>query len=139
LVIGSLILASQTFILPRNPYQLTHLRNSLLVLAGAGFGTVVAAALIRHYLPHAPMFSRMLLSPPSGEELSAIAEREALDRLDHLVGARGTAFTPLVPSGKARLGEQIVDVLTEGEFVDRGQAIEVVDVRGHRVLVRAIS
>lgn len=139
LVIGSLILASQTFILPRNAYQLAHLRNSLLVLAGAGFGTVVAAALIRHYLPHAPMFSRMLLSPPSGEELSAIAEREALDRLDHLVGARGTAFTPLVPSGKARLGEQIVDVLTEGEFVDRGQAIEVVDVRGHRVLVRAIS
>ena len=139
LVIGSLIMASQTFVLPRNAYQLAHLRNSLLVLAGAGFGTVVAAAILRHYLPHAPMFSRMLLTPPSHEEMTAIAEREALARFDHLVGSRGTAFTPLVPSGKARLGEQIVDVLTEGEFVDRGQAIEVVEVRGHRVLVRAIS
>lgn len=139
LVIGSLILASQTFILPRNAYQLAHLRNSLFVLAGAGFGTVAAAALIRHYLPHTPMFNRMLLSPPSSEEISAIAEREALARFDHLIGIRGTAFTPLVPSGKARLGDQIVDVLTEGEFVDRGQAIEVVEVRGHRVLVRAIS
>ena len=139
LVLGSLILASQTFVLPRNAYQLAHLRNSLLVLAGAGVGTVAAAALIRHYLPHAPMFSRMLLTPPSDEELSAIAEREALARFDHLVGSRGTAFTPLVPSGKARFGDQIVDVLTEGEFVDRGQALEVVEVRGHRVLVRGIS
>ncbi len=139
LVIGSLILASQTFVLPRNPYQLAHLRNSLFVLAGAGLGTVVAAALLRHFLPHAPMFNRMLLAPPSHEELSALAEREAMARFDHLVGRRGTAFTPLVPSGKARIDEQLIDVLTEGEFVDRGQSIEVIAVRGHRVLVRALG
>ncbi|HVX60129.1 MAG TPA: NfeD family protein [Pirellulales bacterium] len=139
LVIGSLILASQTFVLPRNPYQLAHLRNSLFVLAGAGLGTVVAAALIRHFLPHAPMFNRMLLAPPSHEELSALAEREAMARFDHLVGRRGTAFTPLVPSGKARIDEELIDVLTEGEFVDRGQSIEVIAVRGHRVLVRALG
>jgi membrane-bound ClpP family serine protease len=139
LVIGSLILASQTFIIPRNAYQLAHLRNSMLVLAGAGLGTVVAAALIRHFLPHAPMFNRMLLAPPSHEELSVIAEREALARFDHLVGRHGVAFTPLVPSGKARINDELIDVLTEGEFVDRGQAVEVIETRGHRVVVRAIG
>lgn len=139
LVIGSLILASQTFILPRNAYQLAHLRNSLFVLAGAGLGTVVAAALIRHFLPHAPMFNRMLLAPPSYEEQSAISEREAMARFDHLIGQRGVAFTPLVPGGKARIDDELIDVLTEGEFVDRGQSLEVIAVRGHRVLVRALG
>ncbi len=139
MIIGSLVLASQTFVLPRNEYQLQQLRNSLLVITGAGIGTVAAAVLMRRYLPHAPMFNRMVLTPPTDEELSRITEREALAQLDHLLGARGTSFTPLVPSGKARFGDQLVDVLTDGEFVDRGCAVEVVEVRGHRVVVRELS
>ncbi|HUY36897.1 MAG TPA: NfeD family protein [Pirellulales bacterium] len=136
LVIVSLVLASQTFILPRNDYQLAQLRNSLLVLTGAGFGTLLAVALIRHYLPHAPMFNRMLLQPPSLEEQSVIAERESLTQLDHLLGTHGVTTTPLMPGGKAQFGEQWVDVLADGEFVDRGRRVEVIEVRGNRVLVR---
>ncbi|HJT30562.1 MAG TPA: NfeD family protein [Pirellulales bacterium] len=139
MIIGSLILASQTFVLPRNDYQLHQLRNSLLVLTGAGIGTVVAAMLMRRYLPHAPMFNHMVLTPPTDEELSRITEREALAQLDHLLGSRGTSFTPLVPGGKARFGDQLVDVLTDGEFIDRGCPVEVVEVRGHRVVVRGLS
>jgi membrane-bound ClpP family serine protease len=136
LVIVSLVLASQTFVLPRNEYQLAQLRNSLLMLTGAGFGTAVAVALIRRYLPHTPMFNRMLLQPPTHEEISAIAEREALAQLDHLLGGRGVTTTPLMPGGKAQFGEQLVDVLADGEFVDRGRTVEVIQVRGNRVLVR---
>lgn len=139
MIISSLILASQTFVLPRNDYQLQQLRNSLLMLAGAGLGTVVAAVLMRRYLPHAPVLNRMVLAPPTDEELSRITEREALAQLDHLLGVRGTSFTPLVPGGKARFGDQLVDVLTDGEFVDRGCPVEVVEVRGHRVVVRGLG
>lgn len=139
LIIASLVLASQTFVLPRNEYQLMHLRNSLLALAGAGVATVGAIALLRRYLPHTPMFNRVLLAPPSGEELSVISQREAMAQLEHLLGRRGESFTPLVPGGKAVFDEQLVDVLTEGEFIDRGQPVEVVEVRGHRVVVRGIA
>jgi membrane-bound ClpP family serine protease len=139
LVISSLILASQTFVLPRNDYQLHQLRNSLLTLTGAGIGIVVAVAAIRRYLPHTPVLNNMVLAPPSTEEVSRISEREALARLDHLLGRRGVAFTPLVPGGKARIDDDLVDVLTDGEFVDRGLAIEVIEVRGNRVVVRGLS
>lgn len=139
LVISSLILASQTFVLPRNEYQFDHLRRSLLVLTGAGAGVIVSAALMRRYLPHAPMFSNMVLAPPSNEELSRLNERESLARQEHLLGRRGVAFTPLVPSGKARFDDELVDVLTDGEFVDRGLPVEVVEVRGNRVVVRGLS
>lgn len=139
LVISSLILASQTFILPRNEYQLHHLRTSLMMLSGAGVGIIAAAALMRRYLPHTPMFSNMVLAPPSNEEASRLSERESLARLDHLHGRQGVAFTPLVPGGKVRFGDELVDVLTDGEFIDRGLPVEVVEVRGNRVLVRGLS
>jgi membrane-bound serine protease (ClpP class) len=139
LVISSLILASQTFVLPRNDYQLHQLRNSLLTLTGAGIGLVIAVAAMRRYLPHTPMLNNMVLAPPSSEEVSRINEREALARLDHLLGRHGVAFTPLVPGGKARIDEELVDVLTDGEFVDRGLPVEVVEVRGNRVVVRGLS
>jgi membrane-bound serine protease (ClpP class) len=139
LVISSLILASQTFVLPRNDYQLHQLRNSLLTLTGAGIGIVIAVATMRRYLPHTPVLNNMVLAPPSSEEVSLINEREALARLDHLLGRRGVAFTPLVPGGKARIDDELVDVLTDGEFVDRGLPIEVIEVRGNRVVVRGLS
>ncbi|MCE9605370.1 MAG: hypothetical protein K8U03_10770 [Planctomycetia bacterium] len=136
LVITSLVLASQTFVIPRNDYQMEHLRTSLLVVVGAIGGTIATSAIMRRFLPHAPMFSRVLLAPPIGEELSELSRRESLGQFQHLLGARGTASTTLVPGGKARFGEQLVDVISEGEFIDRGLPIEVIEVQGTRVVVR---
>lgn len=137
LVIASLVLASQTYVIPRNEYQMEHVRTSLLTIVGAAGGIVVAAAVMRRFLPHTPMFNRVLLAPPTGEELSEQVRRESLGQFDRLLHARGTAYTPLVPGGKARIGEQLVDVVTEGEFIARGMPVEVAEVHGTRIVVRA--
>ncbi len=139
LVIVSLVLASQTFVLPRNAYQVAQLRNSLLLLTSAGAGVIVLAVLINRYLPHAPMFKRMMLAPPTEEELSAIHAREATARFEHLLGAHGTTTTPLLPSGKAKIADEIVDVIADGEVIERNQPVRVVEVRGNRVLVRQVT
>jgi membrane-bound ClpP family serine protease len=137
LIIAALVLASQTYIIPRNDYQMEHVRTSLLTIIGAAGGTVVVAAVMRRYLPHAPMFNRVLLAPMSGDELTELSRRESLGQFEHLLNKRGTAFTPLLPGGKARIGEQLVDVVTEGEFIDRGMPLEVVEVHGTKIVVRA--
>jgi membrane-bound ClpP family serine protease len=139
LIICALVLASQTFVVPRNDYQLEQLRDSMLVLAGAGVGILVVAALTRRYLPHAPVLGKVLLAPPQGEELSELSRREALTMLEHLVGAEGKAVTPLVPGGKARFGDELVDVVTDGDFIDRGQRLQVVEVLGNHVVVRSLD
>jgi membrane-bound serine protease (ClpP class) len=139
LVLLSLILASQTFILPQNEYQMERLRNTLLMIAGAGAAAVLVVALVRRYLPHAPLLNRMLLAPPSQEELQSLSQREALAQFGHLLGAVGTAVTPLVPGGKARFGDELVDVVANGDFIDRGQEVAVVEVRGSRVVVQSRS
>jgi membrane-bound serine protease (ClpP class) len=137
LIIASLVLASQTFIIPANSYQLEKLKNSLLVFSGAVVTSIAAGAVIRRYLPHTPVLNRVLLAPPSGDELAALSQREALIELGHLVGQQGVATTPLMLSGKARFGDQLVDVIADGDAIGRGTSVTVVEVSGSRVVVRA--
>jgi membrane-bound ClpP family serine protease len=79
----------------------------------------------------------MLLEPPSPEEIENIDQRESLVNYDHLLGQPGSAATRLAPSGKALIGDEMVDVITAGEFIDRDTPIVVMEVRGNCVVVRS--
>ena len=140
MILASIVLASQTSgsIIPHNDYQFEQLQSSLLTIAGAGLGVIVVAAILRKRLPRSRLFGHLMLEPPAGEEAEIIRRREALVDFRELVGTRGTATTQLTPSGKARFGNTLVDVMADGEVIDRGAAIEVVEVRGSRVLVREV-
>ena len=59
--------------------------------------------------------------------------------LDYLVGMHGVALTDLRPSGTAQLDGQRVDVVTEGDFISNGSALEVLRVEGVRVIVRTLT
>jgi membrane-bound ClpP family serine protease len=139
MIIVSLILASQTFVLPHNDYQLAQLRDSLLGLIGAGVGVVLVAMLMRRYLPHTPFFSHVVLEPPSDAELEDLAHREAIVDFHHLLGHQGVATTQLTPSGKARFGNELVAVTTDGEVISRGTEVLVVEVHGNRVVVQSAA
>jgi membrane-bound ClpP family serine protease len=139
LIIVSLVLASQTFVVPHNEYQLRELRNSLLSLLAVGVCIGLAAMIMRRYLPHTPLFSMMMLEPPSHAEQEDIAEREALVHFAHLLGMHGVAMTQLTPSGKARFAGELVDVIADGEVIDRGSEVVVTEVHGNRVVVRSAA
>jgi membrane-bound serine protease (ClpP class) len=139
LIVISLILACQTFVIPRNAYQVVEFRNSLLAIAAAMVGIIAAASTINRWLPHTPFLGQLVLHPPSGAEAEAIRYSETLAHFEALVGMRGKATTPLMPGGKARFGKELLDVMTDGEFVDRDVPVEVVDVRGSWVVVRAVE
>jgi membrane-bound ClpP family serine protease len=141
LVIASLILASQTFVFPRNDYQFAELQRSLLMIAGVTIGTLVLGILLNRWLPRAPMLGGVMLDPPSDEEAEAISRRESLvDYGEDLVGSVGTTTTRLTPSGKALVGNRLFDVIAEeSQMIPRGTQIEVVEVHGNRILVRAVG
>ena len=64
-------------------------------------------------------------------------DRDAIVNWNHLEGKFGVAVTRLGPAGKARIAGKMVDVITDGKMVDKDKAIEVVEVTGNRILVRA--
>jgi membrane-bound serine protease (ClpP class) len=52
-----------------------------------------------------------------------------------LLGQSGQALTPLRPAGIAQIAGQRVDVVSRGDFIEPGEAVEVVEEAGHRVVV----
>jgi membrane-bound serine protease (ClpP class) len=136
LVVASLVLASQTFIVPRNSYQFEQFTHSLMMVSAGLVGAFVSLLTVRKYLPDAPIFQRLMLKVPDEEELD---ERELLADYRHLLGKRGKTITQLTPSGKARFGDDDVDVISDGEVVPRGTDVLVADVRGTRVLVLPVN
>jgi membrane-bound serine protease (ClpP class) len=59
--------------------------------------------------------------------------------LEGSVGKEGIAETDLHPSGWVLLDGQKIFVVSEGEFIDKGQAVIVLSVDGNRVLVRTLK
>jgi membrane-bound serine protease (ClpP class) len=139
LVLLSVVLASQTFLIPQNSYQRLQFQNTLLMLGAATGGTLGAILLVNRYLPKTPLLGQVVLEPPNEEEAASIRQREALVDYSSLLGTRGTTTTQLVPSGKALIANRLVDVMTDGEFIARGVRIEVVEAHGNRVLVREVE
>jgi membrane-bound ClpP family serine protease len=136
LVFASLVLASQTFVIPSNEYQLRQFSRSMLTVAMAGLGVFVSLIVLRRYVQHVPFFGKIMLLPPAGEDLSDMQRRESLVDYAHLAGQVGVTRTQLTPSGKAMFGDQVVAVISDGELVAKGTEVEVVEVHGSRVLVR---
>ena len=136
MILISIVLASQTFVLPRNGYQLAQTANSLLSIGLVGVGLVATGIVMRRYLPQTRMFQRFAVPPPSGEERESIEWNESVVHLDHLVGKEGITATPLSPSGKVRFDEKLVDVVSDGEIIAVDMEVIVELVAGNRVVVR---
>lgn len=139
MILASLILASQTFVLPQSDSELKQLRYSLTIVAAATVCVVAASIALRSYLPYAPVFRTLVLNPTPEEDLIDLDHREALADFSHLIGQQGIATTNLMPAGKADFDGQLIDVIAEGLPIDRGQAIVVTKARGSRVMVHAVD
>jgi len=140
MLVVSIVLATQTFVFPRSSEDFARLPVSLSMVLAACAGFFVALAFFGKYLPKTPYFKRLILSTDEEDSLpSHRMQREATAHRDHLLGKTGAAFTRLAPSGKARIGDEIVDVISVTPIVEKNEAIEVVEVSGNRVVVRAVE
>jgi membrane-bound serine protease (ClpP class) len=127
LVIASIVLASQSFVLPVNEYQIRQMQWSLIGILGAAAGVATLGILLRRWLPSTPILRNVVLEPPADQGLD--------DALNELVGRIGTTTTRLAPAGKARIGDSVRDVASDGPLIEPGTAVRVVGVRGGRVIV----
>ncbi|WP_412917815.1 NfeD family protein [Meiothermus sp.] len=107
--------------------------EALQVGSYAIIGLVLGLFLMFRYLPKGRAARPFVLS-------SAVEEKAPpRNELESLLGAIGVALTDLRPAGTAQFGERRVDVVTSGEFIDRGQTIRVIQVEGPRVVVRRVE
>lgn len=58
------------------------------------------------------------------------------EKLSELEGKEGVAVTNLRPSGTIKISNRRIDVVSRGDFIEKGQTVVVSKVEGSRVLVR---
>jgi membrane-bound ClpP family serine protease len=134
LVIAALVLASQSFVLPANDYQIRQMQWSLLGILGAFGGTAALALVLRQWLPSTPVLRNVLLVPPEPPAEDVAAQ----DQFQDLLGAEGVTTSRLAPAGKARVGGAVREVSSDGALIEPGVPVRVVDIRGGRLVVRAV-
>lgn len=140
LVVGSLVLASQTFgnLEPNADY---HMLAGTMGRLAVSIVLVVAVAVgLSRYLPSMPLFGKLVLTPPGAKEAVADGPQlrpEFLDEKAMLVGQSGRTESVLRPAGKAVINGRMMDVVSDGPYIAEGSEIVVVSVSGNKVVVRS--
>lgn len=122
----------------------TAILKTILTMGLAGLGLMLAVLL----LPKTRLALPFMLSP-SGEvsRPAPIVQQmgphqalsQAADEIDEVtIGQHGLTVTRLRPSGLARLGDKRLDVVTRGEYLEKGVPIRVDAVEGMRIVVSEI-
>lgn len=128
----AVILMSQTFVIPRNTYQLNALSHGVWVMLGGLAGLLAGLFFVRTIATKVPFFRALTMESP---DLVAQERAETIIDYQHLVGQVGLTSTPLHPSGKATFGDQTVQVISDGMAIDAGKKVIVVQVRSNHVVV----
>jgi len=138
LLLASLVLAGQKGVIPETPEEFDSLTASLAAVVTSGVVFAIAAYFIGSHLGLIPVLNRFALKPPSPEELPRNVEKDTPEdgQTTIGVGSSGVAHTPLRPAGKARFGDEYLDVVADGEFIDRGARLRITEIAGNRFVVK---
>lgn len=125
LLIGGLALA----------YCKLSMNMAVIATVVAVAGVMLLIAFVIWVFPHTGMGRRFVLS----ETAPVADENEDRNCLNRFLGAEGVATSYLRPSGIAKIADERVDVITEGDFVEKGTKIKVIKVTANRVIVAPIE
>jgi membrane-bound serine protease (ClpP class) len=99
------------------------------ILAGVLVGLLIGTWCWLEFFPESRVAKKFISQSSTGE--LGVARPE-------LLNGTGTALTQLRSSGTANINGQRVDVVTEGDLIERGARIKVVAVEGARIVVREV-
>lgn len=108
-------------------------------MANLGMAIILSAfgiVLLARFLPDLPVFRHLFLATQSaaGPSIPVPATGRAV-LCPVSAGDAGLAKTILRPSGKALFGETLVDVVTQGQFIEEGTPVRVLWISGDAVVV----
>lgn len=134
--VGSLFL----IMLNNNAFDFEFVPQSeiLYALAAAMGGTLGGLILLLaggSMLPDARFFKRIALTHTQNRMDGYVS----LQYTESLVGRKGTAETVLRPSGKVLIDGKLYDASTRGDYIQKGQAVEVVSEEGSSLKVKIVS
>lgn len=106
-----------------------------IIQLGSALGlSIIAAFILFKYLPKSSTFNKLVLSQSEtpNEGFTSHNTNESL------IGKTGKTITPLRPAGKAEFEDEILDVVTRGEYLETNIPVKIIQVEGIRIVVKEI-
>jgi len=128
---------------PETPLDWQIFTKGVLGLSVGFAGFVVLAWVLSKYLPRIQFLSGLILAPAvprqSGEIPLSMTTSPESKTVSVNLGDSGEVVSILRPTGKAKFGDAVVDVVAEAEFLDKGTKVEIIEIHGNRVVVKAVG
>lgn len=125
----ALVLSMQDFLIPKWDWQWTLFnRNILVVFIGfiASLGIITGLILL---FPKLSLFNRLILNHSS----PAIPKNnENQINSDYY----GITLTKLRPVGKIKTDSEVLEVISEGQFIEKGVSVKIIFNSGNRIVVK---
>lgn len=143
LVFASVLLASQSFVVPETAVQWNTVTSSALVMLTSGFLFLIAAVFISRRLGSLPFLNRLVLAGPrveAGDDDASSSDTLAVaQELKLAVGDMGRAESVLRPAGRAIFGDRSVNVVSDGSYIEVGESVKIVRISGNIIQVASVS
>jgi membrane-bound serine protease (ClpP class) len=105
------------------------------------FFSGAAIVTLLRFIPHLPVFNRLVLTTvtPEGDNAAATPYAQPFAG-DSVIqpGMTGEAVTPLRPAGRVQIGDKVVDAIADGAFIEAGGQVRVLTAGPFRVTVEAV-
>ena len=98
------------------------LRGPLREVGFSFFVTFILMIVLAKILPKTPFYSRLVSQTASGMQTVKKDQQEEAN----LVDSEGRSSSPLMPGGKAYFGDRLLDVTTQGEYLEKGQKVRII-------------
>ena len=123
---------------PGGPWypQPEQLQRMVHVTGTTVIGTFLIAMLLTKYLARIPLMNRLVLaSSLTSQEGYTVGSSENAA----LIGSIGYCQMDLRPSGTAMFGERRLDVVTQGQYVEKGKPVRITECHGSRIVVEPVE
>jgi len=153
-----LILSRQGFVLPETDWQWDLFFQNLSVVFGTFALSFILMGVLMFFFPRIRLFRRLILSTTSGGGYASdgledtrtarkseregkkptheeAGEAEAAEKEGPEIGATGTVKTKLRPAGRVEIDGENYSVVTDGEWIEQGEEVKVIEVAGNRIVV----
>ncbi len=112
--------------------------EALQIISYSFIAAFVIIVLSLRFIPQTNLWKhvrhRLVLVPTQASELGYRATPVTQEKL---IGKEGVAETILRPAGRAKFDKDILNVVTEGEFINVGEKVKIINVVGNRIIVVA--
>ena len=135
LIALSLYLAAQSFVIPKYPWQWESAGRFFMQFGLSASFALAGIILLNKLLPRTSFYSRIALS---GAQKKADGYA-AHDTVELAEGSVGTAQSVLRPVGRGLFNGVSREVMTQGEYIQKGTSIEIVKVGQGKIIVSELK